>query len=46
MIYYVYILKSLRDKKFYMVCVENLKLRFEEYQILFNRVLTFAAAPS
>ena len=32
MIYYVYILQSLKDNKFYTGYTENLKLRFEEHQ--------------
>ncbi|MEK7062156.1 MAG: GIY-YIG nuclease family protein [Patescibacteria group bacterium] len=32
MFYYVYILKSLKDNKFYTGYTENLKLRFEEHQ--------------
>jgi len=30
--YYVYILLSLKDSKFYTGYTENLKLRFKEYQ--------------
>ena len=32
MFYYVYVLKSLKDSKFYIGYTENLKLRFEEHQ--------------
>jgi putative endonuclease len=32
MFYYVYILFSLKDKKFYAGYTENLKLRFKEHQ--------------
>ncbi len=32
MFYYVYVLKSLKDNKFYTGYTENLKLRFEEHQ--------------
>ena len=32
MFYYVYVLLSLSDGKFYMGYTENLKLRFEEHQ--------------
>ncbi len=32
MFYYVYILQSLKDSKFYTGYTENLKLRFEEHQ--------------
>lgn len=32
MIYYVYVLQSLKDYKFYTGYTENLKLRFEEHQ--------------
>ena len=30
--YYIYILKSKKDKKFYTGCTNNLKLRFEQHQ--------------
>jgi len=32
MFYYVYILQSLKDNKFYTGYTENLKLRFEDHQ--------------
>ena len=32
MFYYVYVLQSLKDGKFYTGYTENLKLRFEEHQ--------------
>ena len=32
MFYYVYVLQSLKDDKFYTGYTENLKLRFEEHQ--------------
>jgi len=32
MFYYVYVLQSLKDSKFYTGYTENLKLRFEEHQ--------------
>ena len=32
MIYYVYVLQSLKDDKFYTGYTENLKLRFEKHQ--------------
>jgi len=31
MFHYVYVLLSLKDKKFYTGCTENLKLRFERH---------------
>jgi len=32
MFYYIYVLHSLKDNKFYTGYTENLKLRFEEHQ--------------
>ncbi|MGD0976973.1 MAG: GIY-YIG nuclease family protein [Minisyncoccia bacterium] len=32
MVYFVYVLQSIRDKKFYTGYTKNLKLRFEQHQ--------------
>ena len=30
--YYIYVLQSLKDRKFYTGCTKDLKLRFEQHQ--------------